>query len=132
MNFKNIIIESINESIKNSLINEKLKEIMINWKKEKIDSFMYYDNGDIHLSEIKIPKDKRNQGIGTMKIKELINFAQQYNLRITLTPSVDFGATSLTRLKNFYKSLGFKPNKGKYKDFTTRETMIWFPKIYNK
>ena len=36
---------------------------------------------------------------------------------IILTPSDSFGATSILRLKKFYKRFGFVENKGRNKDF---------------
>jgi predicted GNAT family N-acyltransferase len=111
--------------------NIKLKEIMNQWKSEGVESYIYCSRGDITLSEIRIPKENRGQGLGTSKMKELLNFAQKQNMRVILTPSTDFGASSKSRLERFYKALGFVGNKGSNKDFRIRETMIYRPPNYN-
>lgn len=82
---------------------------------------------DITLSRIIVPKESRKQGIGSKAMQELIDYADANNKRILLTPSTDFGATSTERLKEFYKEFGFVENKGKNKDFTTKETMYREP-----
>ena len=82
---------------------------------------------ELNLSQIVVPKEMRNQGIGTKAMQDITNYADQTGNRITLTPSTSFGATSVDRLKDFYKQLGFVENKGKFKDFSTRETMYRDP-----
>lgn len=79
--------------------------------------------GVLTLSRIVVPKGQRGAGIGTKAMEELTALADRSGQRIELTPSDDFGATSVNRLKEFYKRFGFVENKGRNKDFTTRETM---------
>jgi GNAT superfamily N-acetyltransferase len=79
-------------------------------------------------SKIVVPKEMRSQGIGTQVMQDITNYADQTGNKVTLTPSTSFGATSVGRLKDFYKNLGFVENKGKLKDFSTRETMYREPK----
>lgn len=81
---------------------------------------------DINLSRIVVPKEMRNQGIGTQVMEDLSAFADSLGKRVTLTPSSDFGG-SVPKLKTFYKELGFVENKGKNKDFSTREAMYREP-----
>jgi GNAT superfamily N-acetyltransferase len=81
---------------------------------------------DINLSRIEVPKEIRNQGLGTQVMSDLSEYADSIGKRITLTPSGDFGG-SVPKLKTFYKELGFVENKGKNKDFSTRETMYREP-----
>jgi GNAT superfamily N-acetyltransferase len=81
---------------------------------------------DINLSRIVVPKEMRNQGVGTQVMSDLSEYADSIGKRITLTPSGDFGG-SVPKLKTFYKELGFVENKGKNKDFSTRETMYREP-----
>jgi GNAT superfamily N-acetyltransferase len=81
---------------------------------------------DINLSRIEVPKEMRNQGVGTQVMSDLSEYADSIGKRITLTPSGDFGG-SVPKLKAFYKELGFVENKGKNKDFSTRETMYREP-----
>jgi predicted GNAT family acetyltransferase len=82
-----------------------------------------YDMGDhLVLSKIEIPKDKRGSGIGSKAMQKIIDFADAEGKDIRLTPSTDFGASSVSRLKKFYKGFDFV-NKPK-SDFSSRETMI--------
>jgi len=83
---------------------------------------------DINLSRIVVPKEMRNQGVGTQVMSDLSEYADNIGKRITLTPSSDFGG-SVPKLKAFYKELGFVENKGKNKDFSTREAMYREPQL---
>jgi len=44
-------------------------------------------------------------------------------MRLALTPTKAFGA-SKGRLEKWYRRHGFVPNKGRNKDFSTKESMI--------
>ncbi len=82
-----------------------------------------YEKTDlIELSKIIVPKSMRGQGIGSKVMKELIEYAKQNKKDIFLTPSNSFGGTK-SGLDKFYKSLGFKPNYGKNRDFRSRELL---------
>lgn len=82
-----------------------------------------YDTGNhFVLSKITIPKDERGSGIGSKVMQKIIDFADEQGKDIRLTPSKDFGASSVSRLKKFYKGFDFV-NKPK-SDFSSRETMI--------
>jgi predicted GNAT family N-acyltransferase len=84
-----------------------------------------YDNGKwLELSRIVVHEDERGSGIGSKVMKRIIDFADNTNKKIYLTPSKDFGATSISRLKKFYKDLGFVKNT--YKN-ETKETMVRLP-----
>ena len=80
----------------------------------------------IDLSKIVVPKELRNQGIGSSVMQDLIDYADSTGKQVRLSPSSDFGG-SPTRLKKFYKEFGFVDNRGRNKDFSTRETMIRSP-----
>jgi predicted GNAT family acetyltransferase len=85
-----------------------------------------YDNGKwLELSRIIVPKETRGSGIGSMIMQKVIDYADENNKKIYLTPSKDFGATSTSRLEKFYKEFEFVKNK--YKD-ESRETMVRFPR----
>jgi GNAT superfamily N-acetyltransferase len=86
---------------------------------------------DINLSRIVVPKEMRNQGVGTQVMSDLSEYADSIGKRITLTPSDAFGG-SVPKLKTFYKELGFVENKGKNKDFSTREAMYREPQLVEK
>lgn len=112
--------------------NVDLKTIQDKWEKDGVSSFAYTSRGDITLSEIRVPKEQRGRGVGSAKMRELLAFAQKHKMRVLLTPSTDFGASSKSRLESFYRNLGFEKNAGKNKDYGTRETMIWRPVGYDK
>lgn len=85
-----------------------------------------YDNGKfLELSRIIIPKDKRGEGIGSEIMKQINDYADSKGLKIYLTPSKDFGASSVSRLEKFYKDHGFVKNTDKSE---TRNTMVRLPK----
>lgn len=84
---------------------------------------VYEFNDYIELTRIVVPKEDRNKGIGTEILSKLIKFADKVKKDIFLTPSSDFGG-SKTRLVDFYKQFGFKPNIGSRRDFRSKETMI--------
>jgi GNAT superfamily N-acetyltransferase len=79
----------------------------------------------IRVNQLFVPPELRGQGIGTRVMKGLGKYADKTNNRITLTQNPDKGKKA--KLQKFYKSHGFKPNKGKNRDFTTRDTHIRQP-----
>jgi GNAT superfamily N-acetyltransferase len=81
----------------------------------------------LRLSQIELPKEQRGKGIGTQIMNEITDWADSNGLVIVLTPSTDFGATSVSRLKKFYKGFDFVENKGKNKDFTVSDSMYRLP-----
>lgn len=85
---------------------------------------LYNTERYLELSRIEIPKEKRGTGVGTKVMELIIAFANEQGKPIFLTPSKDFGATSISRLTNFYKDLGFVKNTDKS---LTRNTMVKYP-----
>lgn len=75
------------------------------------------------IGQIEIEKKQRGSGIGTQVMEEILEFADEKNLRVALTPTKDFGG-SVKRLKDFYSGFGFKP----YKGYEFRESMVRMPK----
>jgi GNAT superfamily N-acetyltransferase len=100
-----------------------LDQVMQNAKNSDVNLDIAEKNGVINLSRIVVPKEQRGTGVGSGIMKQLVDYADATGSRITLTPSTDFGGTSVSRLKDFYKQFGFVENKGRNKDFSTRETM---------
>ena len=78
------------------------------------------------LSKIEIPKESRNQGIGGKFMEELVNYADKNELTAALTAAGDFGGSKAGQ-QRFYKRYGFKPNKGRNKDYSIMENMIRNP-----
>jgi GNAT superfamily N-acetyltransferase len=109
---------------------ERLNELVDIWKSRGIDIQAYPNRtGDsISLSKIVVPKTLRNKGIGSAFLNDLISHADESGAKITLTPSTDFGASSISRLKDFYKKAGFVENKGKNKDYEISDAMYRLPK----
>ena len=104
-----------------------VKDIENKWEEEGIKNDLFEKGNVITLSRIEIPKEKRGQGLGSQFIKELTDYADKAGKTVALTPSTDFGASSKSRLVDFYKRAGFVLNKGKNKDFSISEEMIRTP-----
>ncbi|MDX9691950.1 MAG: hypothetical protein RBT45_05780, partial [Acholeplasmataceae bacterium] len=104
-----------------------IAEIKEKYREYTENVWMYEKDNYIRLDTIKIKKELRNQGIGTQFMKDLIGYADQENKIIGLTPSDAFGASSVSRLKDFYKRFGFKENKGRNSHMQYMETMIRMP-----
>ncbi len=90
---------------------------------------LYYGNHEdiLQLSSIVVPKEERKTGIGSQVMEELVGYADKMNMTLTLTPSRDFGATSVERLKKFYSRFGFVRNKGRKKDYRIFDVMYRRP-----
>ena len=84
-------------------------------------------DGVIRLDKIVVPQSGRGKGIGTAFMNDLTAYADATGQRIALSPSKDFGASSIKRLDEFYKQFGFKPNAGRSKDFAISETRVREP-----
>ena len=80
----------------------------------------------MHLDVLIVPKEERRQGIGSSIMSELTSVADQENLTMSVTPSTSFGG-SKAGLDRFYRKFGFSPNRGKYKDFSVKESMLRKP-----
>ncbi len=89
-----------------------------------------FDSGDDRweLSQIVVPKESRGGGEGSAFMKEMTSIADAHHLTIMCTPSKDFGASSVSRLKSFYRAHGFVDNKGRNKDYEMRATMYRKPR----
>lgn len=107
----------------------KLSSLLDDWSNRGIKAEAYPNkSGDIvELSKLIIPKDKRGTGLGSEFMSQLTNLADEGGAKITLDASTDYGASSLNRLKNFYKKSGFVENKGKNKDFEISRGMYRNP-----
>lgn len=87
----------------------------------------YRQAQSVQLEKIIVPKDNRNQGLGSEFMRKLCELCDDYNVILTCSPSVDFGST-MTRLLKFYKSFGFISNKGRKADHRFWCGMIRYPK----
>jgi predicted GNAT family acetyltransferase len=91
-----------------------------------IDLDLYDGGNHLILSRIVVPKEQRGRGVGSDVMQKICDYADETGKKIYLTPSKDFGASSIKKLEDFYKGFGFvkKPKD----DFSMRETMVRFPK----
>lgn len=80
------------------------------------------DGPHYELARVVVPD--RGQGTGSRLMQQLTDQADQLGVTLTLTPSTDFGGSSVARLQRFYRRFGFQPNKGRNRDYETRATMI--------
>jgi hypothetical protein len=102
-------------------------ELSERWRQLGVENFLSMDrDGGIVLSKVVVPTAARGQGVGSSFMQELSGLADEASVPVRLTPSGDFGG-SVPRLKKFYSGFGFIENKGRNKDFTTREAMYRNP-----
>lgn len=109
-----------------------------------LKQFIVTERGnDITVDSIIVGKENQGKGLGSSAMKRLIDYADQTGKRIILTPGLQdktHGTTSRSRLVKFYKSLGFKENKGRsidfaigagkmYRDPKLKETMLDKPTL---
>jgi len=107
---------------------DELKILAGRYQKEHgIEADVWDGKRGIELSKIIVPKEKRGEGIGSKFMEELASHADKKGKRIVLSPSKDFGASSVDRLKGFYKKYGFVENKGKHKDYEISHSMYRNP-----
>ena len=78
----------------------------------------------IYLDLLIIPEKKRNQGLGTKFMNELIELADSVNCPLALTPDSSYGSWDEARLEEYYQRFGFIKNIGKDREFSTNHTMI--------
>lgn len=116
-------------------LSQQINSISEKWKQQGVDVSLYESDDKIYLQNIIVPKDARKQGVGTAVMEDLVNYADQVGKRIELTVGLKdkyHGTTSRGRLVKFYKRFGFVENKGRNKDYTTRESMYREPIVRNE
>ena len=86
------------------------------------------DPNTLYLSKIAVPKNQQGQGLGSQAMQEIIDKADAEGKRVVLSPSTEYGASSVGRLKDFYKRFGFVENKGRNKNYAISESMYRDPK----
>jgi ribosomal protein S18 acetylase RimI-like enzyme len=85
----------------------------------EVDEYKDY----IELKKIVVPKEHRNRGIGSVVMSELIKYSETNNKDLFVTPDAAYGG-NVNKLNKFYRSFGFKPNKGRNRDFRSKESMV--------
>jgi hypothetical protein len=76
----------------------------------------------------KTPKDKRGQGSARAAISQMLSEADANGARVFLNADPMDKGVSKSKLDSFYESLGFKKNKGKNKDFSSKAEYVRYPK----
>jgi len=113
---------------KTFLIKENVQTLSSELEKQFNVQLSLSELGDIiSLNKIIIPEEQRGTGIGSEVMKKIIDYADANQKIISLTPTEDYGGKK-NKLIKFYKKFGFVDNKGKNKNFETRDTMIRNPK----
>ena len=80
--------------------------------------------GDVlEISRIETPDNLRGQGLAEQKLQQLVNQADADGTTLALTPTDAFGAKK-SKLEKWYRRHGFVPNKGRNKNWTTKESMV--------
>jgi predicted GNAT family N-acyltransferase len=93
-----------------------------------LDFYVSVRSGSMSLDRVVVPKADRGSGLGSAFMKALTAEADRLRLVITLSPSTDFGGSSVARLEAFYKRFGFVKNKGRHKDFAISDAMYRLPR----
>ncbi len=94
-----------------------------------LDGLDIYENRtSLKIPRIIVKKEFRGEGIGSNIMKDIVQYADKNKQIVTLTPSSDFGGNK-NRLIQFYKSFGFKLNKGVHKSYEYTDLMIRYPKL---
>ena len=117
------ILKNLGEEQKNQKVqlSENLEDKLS--YKYNIDLEIYEYDDYIELKKIVVPKDRRGEGIGSDVMQELIEYCRENDKDLFVTPSSAFGG-NVNKLTKFYKSFGFKNNKGKYRDFRSMESLV--------
>lgn len=106
-------------------IRAAIKSLESSWKPFGVELDAHYDPlaKSVHVARIEVEKGSRRKGIGSSAMRSVVSLADQHGIQATLSPSTDFGGTSVARLQKFYRRFGFVSNKGRHKDFTLSATM---------
>jgi hypothetical protein len=102
--------------------------------KESLDLWIFFvslrKSGDLCLDSIIVKPDELKRGKGTKAMLQLTALADKHQRRVWLSPGEKdpyHKTTSRGRLIKFYKRFGFVQNKGRNKDYRSRETMYRRP-----
>ncbi|NCP97708.1 hypothetical protein GW796_05635 [archaeon] len=105
-----------------------IEEFKKYWKNKGVDNSITETKNIIKPNIIKIDKENRNKGLGTDFMKDLISYADKKEKILTLSPTINFGATSKKRLINFFKRFDFVENKGRNINYQFSDSMYREPK----
>jgi len=111
MKFKEFLLElDISAEVKN--LQTQLENL---YKEEGLELYMYYskNTNTIEISKIALEKQNQKKGTGSAIMKKITDFADSKNIILTLSPSTDFGGSSVSRLRSFYSKFGFIKYSGR-------------------
>jgi predicted GNAT family acetyltransferase len=91
-----------------------------------LDASYNSKTNSIRVNQVWLPPHLQGQGIGGRMFKGLRKYADRTGSTITLSQEPDKGKKAA--LAKFYKNQEFVANRGKYRDFSTRDTHIRHPK----
>lgn len=104
-----------------------VREVSKKWPGVTLDLFQHtdipYGEERIVWALHRIVVGEKSRGVGTEIMRFICDRADEIGAIIALTPSTDFGGSSVNRLKKFYRRFGFRPNK----DYSISETMVRNP-----
>lgn len=109
-----------------------LAQLINNFKSQYpgLELHVYQNEYRIAIKSIRLPRELRNQGLGTKIIKSIQDYAQTVGLPIVLIPQPE--SRMKAKLHRFYKNLGFTPNVGRKIDYAlssfTGGDWLWKPK----
>jgi ribosomal protein S18 acetylase RimI-like enzyme len=109
-------------------VEQELNEIISKYDAQGMACWIHYEaeHEAIKISSIKVKdKSERRQGLGSRLMAEIAALCDRHGLLCVLSP--DSSETPMSVLQRFYKSFGFKPNKGRNKDFRFMQSMIREP-----
>lgn len=99
-------------------------DLMAEYRLERLLLCKYGNYVQVNELKVLVP----GRGDGSRLMAELIRIADFKRWTLTLTPDLGLEATSLSRLKRFYKRFGFVDNNGENTDFTTLDSMLRKPR----
>jgi len=98
---------------------DTLEKIVKKYEAMGVDIYAYDDGRAITLSNLRVPKENRNEGVGTNFMNELCDYADRTKKQIELNlgDKEPGETTSKGRLIEFYKRFGFVRNFGRTVDY---------------
>lgn len=110
-------------------IDQKVDDMVDKWTRLGVKTRVVYHpkNSHLELDTIIVPKDNRGNGVGSEIMEEITDFADLHGLTMVLTPDTVHGASSVSRLKQFYRRFGFVENKGRRADYSISDGMYRLP-----
>jgi GNAT superfamily N-acetyltransferase len=80
----------------------------------------------LQVSMISVEPSERGKGVGAAAMADLCAVADEYGWQMSLTPDASMGS-SKARLTDWYKSMGFRSNAGRSRDYSMTDTMVREP-----